>query len=253
MLSVVFSTTRFHRYIFGKQTVIYNDHKPLEQIFRKPLLSAPMRIQNMMLKLQWYDIELRYRKGTEMHVSDALSRAYLPCQTSDLINDNDIMDNLNMISVSKSKYLQKQDLTQKELPVLYSVIKDGWPERRKDTPFEVRQYWDSKDQLTILDGIIYKGSHIVIPPSLRVDMLKLIHKSHLGMTKCKQRGREVMYWPTMNSDIENLIRDCSTCAEYQNQQIHEPLRPTSTPDLPYSMVGSDLFDFENKKYLLICL
>ena len=138
MLSVVFSTTRFHRYIFGKQTVIYNDHKPLEQIFRKPLLSAPMRIQNMMLKLQWYDIELRYRKGTEMHVSDALSRAYLPCQTSNPINDNDIMDNLNMISVSKSKYLQIQDLTQKELPVLYSVIKDGWPETRKDTPFEVR-------------------------------------------------------------------------------------------------------------------
>ena len=58
MLSVVFSTTRFHRYIFGKQTVIYSDHKALEQIFGNPLLSAPMRIQNMMLKLQWYDIDL---------------------------------------------------------------------------------------------------------------------------------------------------------------------------------------------------
>ena len=70
MLSVVFRTTSFHRYIFGKQTVIYNDHKPLEQIFRKPLLSAPMRIQNMMLKLQWYDIDLHYRKGKEMHISE---------------------------------------------------------------------------------------------------------------------------------------------------------------------------------------
>ena len=250
MLSVVFSTTRFHRYIFGKQTVIYNDHKPLEQIFRKPLLSAPMRIQNMMLKLQWYDIDLHYRKGKEMHISDALSRAYLPHQTSD-INDIEIQDNLNMISVSPYKYKEIQDLTQSELPILYTVIKDGWSETRKDTPFEVRQYWDSKDQLTILDGIIYKGCRIVIPPSLRMDMLKLIHKSHLGMTKCKQRGREVMFWPNMNSDIENMIRDCSACAEYQNQQAAEPLKPTPTPDLPYSMVGSDLFDFENKKYVLI--
>ena len=72
--------------------MIYNDHKPLEQIFRKPLLSAPMRIQNMMLKLQWYDIDLHYRKGKEMHISDALSRAYLPHQTSD-INDIEIQDN----------------------------------------------------------------------------------------------------------------------------------------------------------------
>ena len=92
---------------------------------------------------------------------------------------------------------------------------------------------------------------VVIPPSLRMDMLKLTHKSHLGMTKCKQRGREVMFWPNMNSDIENMIRDCSACVEYQNQQSAEPLKPTPTPDLPYSMVGSDLFDFENKKYVLI--
>ena len=125
MLSVVFSTTRFHR--FGKQTVIYNDHKPLEQIFCKPLLSAPMRIQNMMLKLQWYDIDLHYRKRKEMQFSDALSRAYLPHQTRD-IYDIEIQDNLNMISVSPSKYKEIQDLTQSELPILYTVIKDGWSE-----------------------------------------------------------------------------------------------------------------------------
>ena len=60
-----------------------------------------------------------------------------------------------------------------------------------------------------------------------------------------------MFWPNMNSDFENMIRDCSACAEYQNQQTVEPLKTTPTPDLPYSMVVSDLFDFENKKYVLI--
>ena len=55
----------------------------------------------------------------------------------------------------------------------------------------------------------------------------------------------------MNSDIGNIIRDCSACVEYQIQQTAEPLKPTPTPDLPYSMVGSDLFDFEKKKYVLI--
>ena len=78
-----------------------------------------------------------------------------------------------MISVSPSKYKEIQDLTQSELPILYTVIKDGRSETRKDTPFEVRQYWDSKDQLTILDNIIYKGCHKVIPQSLRMDMPSL--------------------------------------------------------------------------------
>ena len=76
MLSIVFSTKKFHCYIFGKKTIIHNDHKPLEQIFKKPLLAAPLRIQKMMLKLQWYDIQVCYRKGKDMKISDALSRAF---------------------------------------------------------------------------------------------------------------------------------------------------------------------------------
>uniref|UniRef100_A0A2C9LZ88 Integrase zinc-binding domain-containing protein n=1 Tax=Biomphalaria glabrata TaxID=6526 RepID=A0A2C9LZ88_BIOGL len=86
-----------------------------------------------------------------------------------------------------------------------------------------------------------------MPPILRKYMLNLIHKSHLGIVKCKQRAREVMFWPGMNSDIEVTVRDCSRCAEHQNQNVSEPLMPTKKPDLPYSMVGCDLFYFEGKR------
>ena len=34
LLSIVHATTKFHCYIFGKTVTVYNDHKPLEQIFR---------------------------------------------------------------------------------------------------------------------------------------------------------------------------------------------------------------------------
>jgi hypothetical protein len=126
----------------------------------------------------------------------------------------------------------------------------GWPDTRKETPIEIRKYWDSRDQLTVSDGIIFKGMRIVIPPALRKDMLKLVHRSHLGIVKCKQRAREAMYWPGMNTDIEAVVKDCSNCAENQNQQQSQPLMPTPTPDLPYEMVGCDIFQFETKKYVL---
>ena len=95
--------------------VIYNDHKPLEQIFNKPVLSAPMRIQNILLNLQWYDIELRYRKGKETYISDTLSRKYIPDHTTEVndieVNDIEVRDMINRISVSKSRYAEIQELT----------------------------------------------------------------------------------------------------------------------------------------------
>ena len=45
---------------------------------KKSLLSAPKRLQTMLLRLQKFDLEVSYRKGTEMHMADPLSRAYLP-------------------------------------------------------------------------------------------------------------------------------------------------------------------------------
>ena len=57
-----------------------------------------------------------------------------------------IQDNyLNMISVSPSKYKEIQDLTQKELPILYTIIKNGW---LKSWKIGLLQYASIKAQKT---------------------------------------------------------------------------------------------------------
>lgn len=53
-----------------------SDHKPLQSIL-KPLDHAPKRLQGMLLKAHQYDIELEYRPGKEMHITDFLSRSHL--------------------------------------------------------------------------------------------------------------------------------------------------------------------------------
>jgi len=78
LLAIVFGCKRFHQYIYGKRVVIETDHKPLEAIFNEPLSQAPSRLQRMLLQLQGYDIDLMYKKGTEMYIADALSRAFPP-------------------------------------------------------------------------------------------------------------------------------------------------------------------------------
>ncbi|XP_062588694.1 uncharacterized protein K02A2.6-like [Saccostrea cucullata] len=156
-----------------------------------------------------------------------------------------------MLSITPEKYSEIQRSTRSELETLMSTIQTGWPDTKNESPFEVRQYFDSRDQLSVLDSIVYKGSLIVIPPSLRKEMLNLIHKSYLGIVKSKSRAREVMYWPAMNAGIEQAISNCPSCGEYQKQQNREPLMPTPTPDLPYTHVGTDVFEFRGKKYLIL--
>lgn len=72
---------KFHHYTNGRKVAAQSDHKPLENILRKPLLSAPKRLQRMMLRIQRYDVDAVYVPGPEMWLADMLSRAYLPEST----------------------------------------------------------------------------------------------------------------------------------------------------------------------------
>uniref|UniRef100_A0A8C6KIQ6 Gypsy retrotransposon integrase-like protein 1 n=1 Tax=Nothobranchius furzeri TaxID=105023 RepID=A0A8C6KIQ6_NOTFU len=247
MLSIVHACTEFHHYIFGKQVTVYNNHKPLEDIFKKSLLSTPMRIQRMRLRLQWYDLKTQYRRGKNMELPDTLSRAQLKCNTPEL-EGLECVSMLDHIAVSDEKYDELQTRTGEELQELQVRIRQGWSVHRRDVPGSIQPYWDSRSQLTVYDGVVYKGPRVVVPPSMRKYMLGLITS---GTVKSKQRAREVLYWPGMSSEIEEMVRNCSKCVEFQNKLPRLPLSPTETPDLPFEQVGSDIFEFESKQYLVI--
>lgn len=57
-----------------RHVTVETDHKPLEAIFKKHLSTAPPRIAGMMLRIQKYDVEIKYVPGKEIPLADALSR-----------------------------------------------------------------------------------------------------------------------------------------------------------------------------------
>ena len=77
LLALVFGLEHNHYYTYGRRVTLWTDHKPLVSIGSKPLVSAPKRLQRLMLRLQHYDVEIRYKPGKEMFVADTLSRAYI--------------------------------------------------------------------------------------------------------------------------------------------------------------------------------
>ena len=78
MLAVLHGLEKFHYYAHGREVTIETDHKLLEAIFKKRLSTAPPHIARVMLRIQKYDVEIKYVQVKKIPLADALSRIS-PC------------------------------------------------------------------------------------------------------------------------------------------------------------------------------
>ena len=73
------------------------------------------------------------------------------------------------------------------------------------------------------DGIVLKGTHIVIPIKKSEAILKLIHEGHLSLNKCKLRAKDAVYWPGLNDQLEKLTLNCELCLKYSHSKCKQNL------------------------------
>ncbi len=66
------------------------------------------------------------------------------------------------------------------LDQLQGIITAGWPDSIKDLPPVIQSYWPYRDELSVNDGIIMKGSRIIIPETQQKIILNQLHYSHQG-------------------------------------------------------------------------
>ena len=81
------------------------------------------------------------------------------------------------------------------LQALSSTIRLGWPASKSSLPEIVHPYFDVRDELTVQDELVFKGTQLVIPYALRKRMMEMVHDTHIGIDGCIRRARECMYWP----------------------------------------------------------
>ena len=60
------------------------------------------------------------------------------------------------------------------LRLLAKIVHEGWPKTIKDCPHSIQSYWYFRDQITCEDGIIYKGTRLIMPKSERALTLKVL-------------------------------------------------------------------------------
>ena len=118
------------------------------------------------------------------------------------------------------------------LAILKNTIQQGWPSSIKDLPSAIQPFWTFREELTIEDGLILKGTRIVIPSKKQDTMLKLIHEGHHGLAKCKLCAKETVYWPGLNEQLEKLILNCPLCLKYSQSKCKQPLHMSLGQEIP---------------------
>ena len=258
-LAICNTFIKYDQWLYGKRDItVHSDHQPLETIFKKPVNKAPARFQKMMMKLQRYSFNVVYKKGSSLYIADALSRAYLPsstCETEDFevfrldVEETYHTNHPNFCPDTEAnlKRATKQD---NSLQSLISIILNGWPDNKKDLPSELYSYWNYRDELTVNDGLIYKGEQVLIPNSLIKIMLEKLHHHHFGAASSIRMARDVFFWPGMRGHIDDMCKSCGDCAKYGKAAPKEPMKILPVPTLPWQIVSQDLFDFDGKIFLV---
>ena len=97
-------------------------------------------------------------------------------------------------SPSKLEYIRQESEHDPQMLMLKELIIQGWPKDIKQCPLLVRSFWNFRDKLSIIDGVIVKGMRIIIPVKFKPELLSILHyDSHLGIDKCIQRAKGSIY------------------------------------------------------------
>ena len=257
-LAITWACERSSDYLVGKAIHIETDHKPLVPILTTHTLDQlTPRIQRMRMRMMRFDIkEVKHTPGKNLCIADALSRLQdkEPVLES-TINDDEMKAHvdsiINSLPVSDVKLreiveLQDEDIVCKELK---RYCLEGWPIKDRLNSM-TRPYWSERAELTVVQNLLMKGSRIVIPSAMRLDVLDKIHEGHQGITKCRARAKTAVWWPGLSREIQDMVSNCRVCLKYQECKT-EPLIPTPLPERPWQMVATDLFELPKETYLLI--
>lgn len=244
-LAVVWTCERFSTYLYGLDSfIVHTDHKPLAPLINnKDLDMVPLRCQRLLMRLMRYNPTAEYVPGKTLTVADTLSRQPLSVtqsKISELTCDVSVLEDAAHaawpVSPSKLEWIKQETSTDRDLLVVSKLVTHGWPKHVGSVPVQAKAYHQWGNSLSTSKGLLLYGDRIVLPHSMRGDILHRLHDGHQGITKCRERARMSVWWPGLEKEIQELVTKCPECMQIRPTQRKEPLMTTLLPQRPWQKV-----------------
>ena len=242
---------RFHKYIYGRRFTLLTDHKPLLSIFGSkkgiPVHSAN-RLQRWALVLLGYDFDIQYRQTDSFGQADALSRLISNHTT---VNEDSVVAAIlspdDPASIVLSNAVRALPVTAADVqkatrtdPTLWKAInftRTKWP----STKFEgdIKHLANRRESLCVVNDCLMFHDRVVIPATLRAQLLRQFHSGHPGISRMKSIARSYAYWPNMDRDIEVYVKKCAQCQQAAKNPCKLPPIPWPETKQPWSRIHID--------------
>ena len=203
-----------------------------------------------------FEYVITHVPGKQLQIADALSRSPVSLATdADYELQKDVSAYVDLLvqtlpaSDHQLQVVKKAQDSDETCTQIKSYCLNGWPDRTR-LQGTLKKYLPVKDELSVTSGLLLRGNRLVIPQPLRPEMLNKLHAGHQGISKCRQRALQSVWWPAISKDIEETINRCMVCCTTRFQHA-EPLLSSEFPDYPWQRVASDLFEWKKSKYLLV--
>ena len=258
-----------HAHIFTKgcpNLIISTDHKPLLGILNdRPMeeIKNP-RILRLKESTLQFKFSLKYNQGKWHRAPDALSRnptSFVNMLEVFQFNDDkeiysDDVSEMALYHLGASKLLSLDDLRKatlqdKQMNLLKAAIVNGFKKTQASMDAEVRNFFNVKNDLWIEEDLVMLRDRIVIPKSLRQQVLKSLHSAHQGTEGMRARASSCVYWPGLNGSIAETRRNCKFCDTIAPSQPRQPLRPLPVSNYPFEFICADGFQLHGQHYLVV--
>ena len=133
------------------------------------------------------------------------------------------LNSLSAVTWQKVRVATSSDV---DMNLLLATIESGIPKYRHEMAQSIREYHQFRDELYSVDGVVIYKDRVVIPPSLRNEVLLALHAAHQGVTSMTSRAEASVFWPGITSAIATTRARCEHCNRIA------PSQPNASPFQP---------------------
>ena len=243
-LSILFALTKNHLYLHGmKEFTVCTDHKPLVLLYTQYRKEMSARVEKHKIALQGkYNFRVIWAPGKD-NPADYNSRHPGPSSDDQAAVEAELAVSVVVVDAIPDTLNIQQIATATDSDPTLQLLKQAVQNGHLDTVQspQLKEYAKFFEAISVIDGVLCRSNKIVVPASLQREAIEIAHEAHQGITKTKQYLRSRMWFPRMDTMVEERLKSCLSCQAATESNLKEPILPTEIPTKPWNTLCTDIF------------